>query len=113
MLGGIRIPSVPPDTIEAEANPSENPRRFIDGMATSAIVATVAMLDPQTAEKPPQAATVDMASPPLRWPRKASAAANKSSASPDRAMKVPIRMKSGRTENSKLITLSNTIWPAE
>ncbi len=40
-------------------------------MATLDMVAAVASDEPQIAENPPQATTVAMASPPLRWPRKA------------------------------------------
>ncbi len=40
-------------------------------MATRDIVAEVAKLEPLIAEKPPQATTVAMAKPPLRWPKKA------------------------------------------
>jgi hypothetical protein len=40
-------------------------------MATRAIVAVVAIDEPQMAPKPAQAAMVDMASPPRRCPMKA------------------------------------------
>ncbi|MCZ7655670.1 MAG: hypothetical protein M5R42_17605 [Rhodocyclaceae bacterium] len=40
-------------------------------MATLDMVAAVARLEPQMEENPPQARMVAIASPPLRWPRKA------------------------------------------
>jgi len=42
----------------------------IDGYATLAKVAAVAIEEPQIAPKPAQATMVDMARPPRLWPRK-------------------------------------------
>ena len=46
----------------------------ISGIATFDIVAAVAIDDPDIAENIPHATTVDIASPPLLFPRKAQAA---------------------------------------
>jgi len=42
--------------------------------ATALIVAAVAVFEPQMAEKPAEARSVVVASPPRRWPNQASAA---------------------------------------
>ena len=64
------------------------------------MVAAVASDDPQMAENMPQAAMVDIASPPLRWPRNTKAARYSSRAMPPRSTKSPIRMNIGNTDNS-------------
>jgi len=46
----------------------------MDGSATLAIVAAVAIEEPHTEAKPPQATTVAMARPPRRCPKKELAA---------------------------------------
>jgi hypothetical protein len=40
------------------------------GMAILDMVAAVARLDPETADRPPHATTVAIARPPRKWPRK-------------------------------------------
>jgi len=80
-------------------------------MATFDMVATVARLDPQTAENPPQATMVAMARPPLKWPSHAFDASYRSWDMPDRATKLPIRMNSGKTEKSYTITVSTPVLP--
>jgi hypothetical protein len=69
--GGMRMPRVPPAAIEAEASSSLYLKERISGMATLAMVAAVARLEPEMALKPPHATMVAMARPPRRWPRKA------------------------------------------
>ena len=57
------------DATAPVASSSAYLKRFISGRPTVAMVAAVAGLDPQTAPKPVQAATVAMASPPRVLPR--------------------------------------------
>ncbi len=68
------------------------------GYATLAMVAAVAIEEPQMAPKPAQAHTVAMASPPRRWPMHLWAARNSSCDMPARVTRLPMRMKSGMTE---------------
>ena len=75
------------------------------GSATLDMVATVAKLEPQTLAKPAQATTVAIASPPLRWPKKAFAAPYKSSDKRAAAIKPPMRTNSGMTDNSSFSTV--------
>ena len=65
------MPSVPPAAMDAVARESSYLYRRISGMETLDMVAAVARDDPQMAENMPQATMVDIASPPLRCPRKA------------------------------------------
>ncbi len=78
-LGGMRMPKVPPAAIVPAARLSAYLYLRIDGMATFAIVATVASELPDTAANPPLAAIVAMARPPRWCPSQASAASYRSS----------------------------------
>ncbi|OQC74179.1 MAG: hypothetical protein BWX45_00059 [Deltaproteobacteria bacterium ADurb.Bin002] len=69
VLGGIRIPRLPPAATTPVASAGSYWYFFISGSATEAMVAAVALVEPQTAEKPAQAPMVAMASPPGRWPK--------------------------------------------
>ena len=69
--GGIKIPMVPPAATVPAARLSLYLYLRIDGMATLAMVAEVAMELPDMAAKPPQAATVAIARPPRKWPSQA------------------------------------------
>jgi hypothetical protein len=64
-LGGMRIPRLPPAATTPVASSSRYLNLFISGRATVAMVAAVAFVEPQMAEKHAQAPTVAMASPPL------------------------------------------------
>ena len=68
VLGGMRMPSVPPAASTPVARPESYLYFFISGRATTPMVTAQATDDPQMAAKPPQAATVAMASPPLTLP---------------------------------------------
>ena len=67
-LGGMRIPRLPAAATVPVARPMSYPYFFISGRVTVAMVAAVALVDPDMAEKPAQAPTVAMARPPLREP---------------------------------------------
>ena len=67
-LGGIKIPRLPAAATVPVANPMSYPYRFISGMVTVAMVAAVALVEPEMAENPAQAPTVAMANPPGRLP---------------------------------------------
>ena len=68
MLGGIKIPRVPPAAVTPKARRRSYPCRTISGTAIAPIVAAVTGLDPQTAENPVQAKIVPTASDPgMRW----------------------------------------------
>src|SRR4051812_33872786 len=97
--GGIMMPRVPPAAMTPMDRESLYPSLRVEGYATLLMVAAVAMEEPQIAPKPAHAATVACASPPRRWPMKEYAAWNNSCASPARATKLPMRMKSGMTES--------------
>ena len=62
------------------------------------MVAAVARLDPQIAPKPAHAPMADMATPPLRCPRKLSAARNSEADMPESVANWPISRKSGMIE---------------
>src|SRR5215470_7187922 len=97
--GGIMMPSVPPPATTPDARRSEYPNFFIEGYATLANVAAVAMEDPQMPPKPADAQIVAMARPPRRWPMNVYAARNSSCDIPARVTKLPIRMNSGTTDS--------------
>ena len=67
-LGGIRMPRLPAAATVPVARPMSYLYLFISGTVTVAIVAAVAFVEPDMAEKPAQAPTVAMASPPGRLP---------------------------------------------
>src|SRR5690554_6508280 len=77
-------------------------------MATLDMVADVARLEPQMAEKPPQATTVAMDRPPLRWPRKALDTEYSSWDRPERVTRLPININSGITDRLYSCTVSIT-----
>ena len=95
---GVRIPSVPPAASAPVASSPEYPWRFISGSATLAMVAPVAIEDPQTEPKAAHPKTVDMARPPRRCPANARAASKSERLSPARVANCPIRRKSGTTD---------------
>jgi hypothetical protein len=64
------------------------------------MVEAVAVEEPQTAPKPPQAATAAIATPPRNRPSQAFPARKRSRDSPQRDASPPIRMNIGRTERS-------------
>ena len=64
VLGGMRIPRLPPAATTPVARAGSYRYFFISGRATEAIVAAVALVEPQMAEKPAQAPIVAMARPP-------------------------------------------------
>src|SRR5438105_15434797 len=97
--GGIMMPSVPPPATTPAARRSEYADFFIDGYATLANVAAVAMDEPQMPPNPADAHTVAIASPPRSWPWNAYAARNSSCDMPARVTKLPIRMNSGTTDS--------------
>ncbi|OPX65826.1 MAG: hypothetical protein A4E30_00184 [Methanomassiliicoccales archaeon PtaB.Bin215] len=68
MLGGIRMPKVPPAATLPHAIPILYLAFFISGMATLPMVAAVAMLSPQIEAKPAHPKTVAMESPPFMVP---------------------------------------------
>ena len=70
MLGGIRMPSVPPAAIDAEHGLAARSRAdSISGMATVPTVAAVATLEPETAENIAQLAMLACSRPPGSRPR--------------------------------------------
>ena len=68
LLGGIRIPMVPPAAMDPKDSAGEYLYSRISGQATAPIVVVVAMLDPHTAENAAHPTIVAMARPPGRWP---------------------------------------------
>ena len=75
------------------------------------MVAAVASDDPQTAENPPQATTVDMASPPRKRCNSLCADEKSASDTPEMVRKLPIRTKSGITASVKDRTVSKAALP--
>ena len=61
------------------------------------MVTAVAMLSPETAEKPAQPATVEMARPPGRRPSQQLAALKRSRLMPECMARFPMRMNMGTT----------------
>ena len=84
------MPSVPPAAMHPVASASEYLNFFISGTATTPMVTAVATLEPQIAAKPPHAARVAMARPPLSRPSHLFTAQNKSSLIPALTTKLPI-----------------------
>jgi hypothetical protein len=64
VLGGIRIPNVPPAATQPVESVSAYPCVRISGVAMVPIVAVVAAREPQMAPNPAQAAIVAQARPP-------------------------------------------------
>ena len=64
------------------------------------MVEAVAVDEPHTAPKPPQAATAAMATPPRKRPNQASAPRKRSRLRPQRAARLPMRMNMGSTDRS-------------
>src|SRR5690606_9726073 len=71
------------------------------------MVAAVATEDPQIAEKPAQAPTVAMPSPPFMGPRIELAARNSSRLIPERVARTPMRMKNGISVRLKSVMVRN------
>src|SRR3989339_365784 len=61
--GGINIPRLPAAATVPAARPMSYLYRFISGMVTVAMVAAVALVEPDMVANPAQAATVAMARP--------------------------------------------------
>ena len=68
MLGGMRMPNVPPAARLPAARVGAYLYFFISGMAMDPMVTAVATLDPQVAANPAQPTVVAMASPPGKCP---------------------------------------------
>ncbi len=62
--GGMRMPSVPPAQIDPVASAGGTPRLSISGTPALPMAAAVAGLEPQIAEKMPQARMLAITSPP-------------------------------------------------
>ena len=68
MLGGMRIPIVPPAATHPVASRVSYLYSFISGKAMDPIVAAVAVEEPEIAAKPPHPTTVAIARPPGKCP---------------------------------------------
>ena len=84
------MPSVPPAAIQPVARVFAYLDFIISGRATTPMVTAQATEEPQMAAKPPQAATVARARPPLSEPIHLRTAMNRSSLMPDLKAKFPI-----------------------
>ena len=94
------IPRVPP---AASAPVDSRPEYFIariSGSATFAMVAAVAIEEPQIEPNAAQASTAAIANPPRRWPMTALAARNRLRDSPPCEANAPISRNSGMTVRS-------------
>ena len=97
VLGGMRMPGVPPAAMQPVESESSQFRRRIAGSASVAIVAAVAGAEPQMAEKPALVATAAAQSPPFVRPRNRSHASNRPWLMPEWWANWPMRTKSGMT----------------
>ena len=93
------MPSVPPAASVPLASAPEYPCRFISGRATEAMVAPVAIEDPQMEPNAAQPQMVEMARPPRRCPTQARAASNSARLSPALVANWPINRNRGSTES--------------
>ena len=93
VLGGMRMPSVPPAAMQPVARVLAYLNLRISGKATTPMVTAQATEEPQMAANPPQAATVAMASPPLSLPSQVFTQAKSSSLMPDLKAKLPMSRK--------------------
>ena len=84
------MPKVPPAAKVAVEKPPEYPYLRNSGKATRPMVAAVASDEPQIEPNPAQAPIAAIAMPPLRWPKKLSAALNRALDMPPRVAKCPI-----------------------
>jgi hypothetical protein len=106
MLGGIRIPRVPPTETEPTASRLLYPRLIISGTDTRPTVAAVAGLDPQMAANPVQVAMLLMASPPGSQLSQEWAALYMSSPTPEKETTSAIRMKRGSVIRKMFVPVS-------
>jgi hypothetical protein len=74
--GGMSTPKVPPTATQAPDKRFEYPAFKSSGIAIFETVAAVAMADPDTVAKAPQATTDEIANPPGKCPIQAVAARN-------------------------------------
>ena len=93
VLGGMRMPNVPPAAMQPVARVLAYLNFRISGMATTPMVTAQATEEPQMAAKPPQAAMVATASPPFRRPSQVFTQAKSSSLMPDLKAKLPMSRK--------------------
>ena len=98
VLGGMRMPSVPPAARVAQLKPGSYFFARISGRATEDMVTAVAMESPDTAAKPAHPETVATASPPGRRPSHTLAVLNRSRLMPEYMASSPMRMNMGTTE---------------
>src|SRR5262245_57133676 len=102
MLGGIRASRVPPLAQTPVARPLLYLCLSISGIATRAITAAAATLEPEAAPKPAQAQLVATARPPGSEPNQATAARNKAVPIPELPATAPIRRNIGIDDRSQL-----------
>src|SRR5690606_22372453 len=100
--GGINIPKVPPAANVPADSARAYPAFSSSGSATWAIVAVVAMEDPQIAPKLAQAPIDAMPTPPRRCPTNASAALNKACDNPPTEANWPISKNKGMMDSEWL-----------
>src|SRR5262245_26892886 len=112
MPGGMRLPRAPPEASEPSTSRSSYPRARKDGRATDPIVAAVATLDPDTAEKTAQAAMLLCRSPPGMGLSQWASTRYMRSDSPLRKSSSPMRRKRGMATSTKLVLVFQATRPA-
>ena len=100
MLGGIRIPRLPPAAQVPVDNDLLYLYLFISGIATEPIVAAVAIVEPQAAENAVHPIMVPIASPPLTLPTILYPEVKIFSPIPELYKTCPIKINNGQTVNS-------------
>ena len=111
MLGGIRMPRVPPAAREPMTRRSLYPRCRKDGSETRLMVAEVATLEPEHAANTAQEAMLVCSSPPGRNTSQRESAPYIRSPMPERSISSPISRKRGTATRMKLVLLSHALFP--
>jgi hypothetical protein len=111
MLGGIRMPSVPPAANDPKKSGGLYLRFSMLGIETVPIVAAVATDDPEVAAKSALEATLVCIKPPGNQFTQRSRARNMSDAIPVRSRISPIRMNNGTATSTNSVLADHVISP--
>ena len=92
MIGGMNMPPMEADGSMAPATCGLKPAFFIRGMVKAPVETVLAMADPDTEPKNPEASTATLAGPPTVLPASAMGRSRKKRLAPENFRKEPKKM---------------------
>ncbi len=92
MIGGMNMPPMEAEGSMAPATWGRKPARFIRGMVKAPVETVLAMAEPDTEPKKPEAMTATLAGPPTLLPARARGRSMKNLLAPEALRKEPKKM---------------------